>query len=890
MAGNESTFRFALSPWHRKQGGSWQAPQDIVSDTRQHLALIDHAREIIARSRVADELSHWQVGISVSSDNSPEFQRGFDQILSIFERLVTRYDGRPILFLHPDSAPFHEAIKSTSWHGSADNIAIPLIQEKNIWKYEQAIDRSLWDISQQRLTIDRLNHRIEDEGISIYAWMVDEHHRYYQQYLGYMTNEASRKVVHIDWMKPSAWESGSHQIQWHPSVKRRVRQLGLQIIPDKELIHTTDQKIFVSQATDHKFPHQDTEELAFTFTTDMPSDIPAWAKYEYHFQLNQAVDNPYDPEQANIYAEVEAPDGELHTFPAFWFEPMNISLNALQQEIVTPAGTGHWIWRYAFNQPGAWRVRFHAMLKRRNQTIETITDWTTISVSPKRNKQLLPVSKSSDPRYWETSDGAWFYPMGITIRSPGDTRQNELMRQEDSSLKSEDWEALGTHAYAQWFAKLEAHGGNYIRMWMAPWWTALEWNRKWDGYQGLGRYNQANAARIDRILEHAQQHNIYLQLELASHGMTSENVDEQWDPGEKRNTLGSPYNSINGGPVRRAAEFYSDETAWKYHQRRLRYTIARWGWAPHIMSWVLSSEMEFTGAYWQEAMRRRRNAQSPTLSKWIDRNLAWFVTNDLHQRPVSVHFSHPWRAERIWQKDGLGFSYSNAYTGFQGSMGQLGRPQSGLGGALLTYIGRHFRPHNLKRPTLIGEWGGHWQERNSKTLAAEWRTGLWMQAVLPYSGNTGFWWWLWVDASDGWQQMAPVRKFVMDEDPRGRDLKPIIARVRHPRETVQRLRMVAAKGPEHIAAYAYHEGYDFKHYQAAPIPPEDPENWPSVRFETNLPNSVWHCKRYSTETGDVVETFNLTSDAEGRLILSLERVQPDAVFRLSLHTDQAAEP
>ena len=112
---------------------------------------------------------------------------------------------------------------------------------------------------------------------------------------------------------------------------------------------------------------------------------------------------------------------------------------------------------------------------------------------------------------------------------------------------------------------------------------------------------------------------------------------------------------------------------------------------------------------------------------------------------MSIHFSHPWRAVKIWENPNLGFSYSNAYTGFQRGMGQLGRPQSGLGGAPV-YIGRHFRPHQLKRPTLIGEWGGHWGEKNSATLAAEWRTGLWMQAVLPYAGNTGFWWWLWVDA------------------------------------------------------------------------------------------------------------------------------------------------
>ena len=149
---------------------------------------------------------------------------------------------------------------------------------------------------------------------------------------------------------------------------------------------------------------------------------------------------------------------------------------------------------------------------------------------------------------------------------------------------------------------------------MAPVVGALEWNRTWMGYQGLGRYNQGNAARVDRILESAMKHRVYLQLELASHGMTSENVDEQWDPGEKRNTLGSPYNAINGGPVERAAEFYSNEEAWKYHQRRIRYTVARWGWAPHIMSWVLSARWNLPGPIGTKACVA---AAAVTAQRWM---------------------------------------------------------------------------------------------------------------------------------------------------------------------------------------------------------------------------------------------------------------------------------
>ena len=280
---------------------------------------------------------------------------------------------------------------------------------------------------------------------------------------------------------------------------------------------------------------------------------------------------------------------------------MQIAVNENRMETVTPSRqSGHWAWRYAFNQPGKWQIRFIAHLTSEFTAHSLTGEWQLIDVDAHQGDVMLPVSQSEDPRYWQTSDGSWFYPMGITIRSPGDSRQDRLMQQ----VGATDTAVTGKTRHPclrrvvqktqteRW--KLRAHVDVALV-------DSLEWNRQWDGYNGLGRYNQANAARIDRILELAHHNNIYLQLELANHGMTSEHVDEQWNPDSKRGTLGSPYNSVNGGPVDHAADFYADSEAWKYHQRRLRYTVARWGWALHIMSWVLSSEMEFTGAYWQEA-------------------------------------------------------------------------------------------------------------------------------------------------------------------------------------------------------------------------------------------------------------------------------------------------
>ena len=59
-------------------------------------------------------------------------------------------------------------------------------------------------------------------------------------------------------------------------------------------------------------------------------------------------------------------------------------------------------------------------------------------------------------------------------------------------------------------------------------------------------------------------------------------------------------------------------------------------------------------------------------------------------------------------------------------MRRLGGPGSGLDACLAFYLERHFPPWQTGRPTLIGEWGGHWDVNTHKRLLGEWHTGLWM--------------------------------------------------------------------------------------------------------------------------------------------------------------------
>ncbi|TVR11255.1 MAG: hypothetical protein EA401_11190 [Planctomycetota bacterium] len=869
---DEGIYRFANAPWHSDHGGPLHHPMDSWDYPGLWGDLRDHARDIIARSRATPQLKRWRLSCRLPISHPDRHNAVLHRIMDSFAELVSRYDHRPLHILHPASIPYRRM--------QADGLAILESDLTQLAFNDQGSARSHIDLDQSLWSWERARYQVEnpsDTGVSLYAWMSDRHHRYFQQRIAYLPAQAPPQVVEVWWGSDADWQAVGHDLEWDISLRDRVRQLGLLATADSP--DGAGQSIPITTLPLVGWAADPPPQARLTWMNELEPEAQVWRPYSLHFTIEPQVDNPYDPEHADVMAELIDPHGERHSFPAFWLEPHTFSHDSMGEETVLPSAHGHWAWRYAFSQPGTWRMRMRARLDWRGQYRSLETPWHEISVS-EHTAAMLPIEGSEDVRYWQTSDGSWWYPMGITLRSPGDSRQDVLLRDFDAAKPSAHWQGLGTEAYAHWFAQLAEHGGNFARIWMSPWWTGLEWHRSWDDFQGLGRYNQANAARMDRLVNLAAEHGIYLQIELLNHGMTSESVDEQWHPDPESGEPGSPYNAVNGGPVARAAEFFSDEDSWTYHRNRLRYTVARWGHAPQIMAWVLSSEMEFTGAYWDEAYNTSdRNPHSPTLQAWIERNLQWFSQNDHHQRPVSVHFSHPWRARTMWRMDGLGFSYSNAYTGYQSAQRQLGGPRAGLRGAFFTYLTRHFPAWDLGRPTLLGEWGGHWMERDPQVLENEFAPGIWMQAVLPFAGNTGFWWWLWVDASDSWRHFAPVRRFIEDMDPRGEDLQPMLPQVIAPQRDDGGLHAVGSRGNNLILCYLY-DSQDRHQAQAS-----DAEHSIQLHMRSIPAQRDWRWFRYDAHTGTIIDQGSARSSRDGTLLLSVPEFTGQAAWRLEAVDD-----
>ena len=104
------------------------------------------------------------------------------------------------------------------------------------------------------------------------------------------------------------------------------------------------------------------------------------------------------------------------------------------------------------------------------------------------------------------------------------------------------------------FHKAFDNGVNFIRTWMANWWLGIEAPRTYaPGYEGLGKYNMENAWKLDYLLSQGRRRGIYIELTLLNHGLFHRKVDSEW--------YENPYNVLNGGPLKRPSQFFTDPKA-----------------------------------------------------------------------------------------------------------------------------------------------------------------------------------------------------------------------------------------------------------------------------------------------------------------------------------------
>ena len=553
-----------------------------------------------------------------------------------------------------------------------------------------------------------------------------------------------------------------------------------------------------------------------------PRTYPRGALVEYHVKINKAFANPFDARDCDLVALVKTPSGKTVRVPAFFnqlYERREETPGG--DEIVEAIGEEFFTVRYRAQETGPHSLAFEL---REHGHYDTVRSWAkddrftpegegqagisrhwpytnypqrhsdgrrpidkvsfvpgpvtaaldlgaaafTVAESEKPFHGFVRVAK--DRRHFEFDDGSFFYPIGPCLRSPSDTR----IPYDSPKFSRDSIDKLGkrgTYQYDVYFDAFGKAGISWARVWMCSWWGALEWRRDWPGYQGLGRYNLANAWRMDYVVDLAEKKNIRLNLAVTNHGQFTLNIDTEWE--------NNPYNAKLGGPLAAPCEIFTRGEAKINHQNKLRYIAARYGHSPAVMAFALFSEIEFTEEYerslnisHQGRTRLLADLPAPNIESWHAEMATFLKSIDSNRHLVTTHFSHPERGEGTLMVPEIDVATSNAYSAFE----ELGGGAFDASAALHDFWegnedGKVRGFHIFKKPALVEEQGRHWmgmdagRETNSKTeLDADLHAGLWGSMVVPLAGATGYWWWLHIHFDNRYADYSALTKFMAGED------------------------------------------------------------------------------------------------------------------------------
>ena len=446
-----------------------------------------------------------------------------------------------------------------------------------------------------------------------------------------------------------------------------------------------------------------------------------WERFETLGFVWPEAATPSDPAQVSVTGEFEAPGGRRYEIPGFFFRDFDRTL-AGGRERLAPKGRGYWKVRFTPTEPGAWRWRWIAALPEGRDE----SPWRVVDVAPPApDRHGLLRTSPADDRYLRFDDGAPYFAVGENLAW---------------------YDARGTFAYDDWFAKLAAQGVTYVRLWMPSWAFGLEWTeRDASGAlvaTSLGDYTRRldRAWQLDTVLEAAERHGIYVMLCLQNHGAFSLTTNSEWS--------GNPYAAQNGGPLARPSAFFSDPSARALFRRRLRYVVARWGYSTHILSWELWNEVDL--------------AEQPggtAVLDWHTEMAAELRALDPYDHLVSTSTAYP-IAQPLWSLPALDLTNLHFYAMNEFFAYPVAPDFSTTPGLFLAA-----RPPG--KPGLVSELGAH-SAGPAETLAVDPHSiaihdGLWGGLFGGGFGTSMTWWWdNVVDPQDLYANFGAVAAFVRD--------------------------------------------------------------------------------------------------------------------------------
>ena len=329
-------------------------------------------------------------------------------------------------------------------------------------------------------------------------------------------------------------------------------------------------------------------------------------------------------------------------------------------------------------------------------------------------------------------DGSEFWGIGINVRSPYDTRYVD-------SFPFTTWDYDDFDIYEKLLPKYAAAGIDVVEVWMSPWWLALEWMPDAPGNHGVGHMNQWRAWKIDRLLQLAEELDIYVILVINNHGKFSAWIDSDWDR--------SPFNVKRGGKLETPMQYFSDPGAREDFKRLADYMVARWGYSPRLLAWKLFTEIDLTGD-------SRQWYKDPSVRDWHRFAGAYFKAIDANQHLVTTHWATSYQMvnpelAKIPELDILTLDIYYNSTGAEHLYDFM--------------FSTAAFANSMEKPAIITEFGGSPHGDTLPHILHQLHLGLWAGFFNPYPVTPCFWWFPLVDERDLYHEYASLARFTLGE-------------------------------------------------------------------------------------------------------------------------------
>lgn len=427
--------------------------------------------------------------------------------------------------------------------------------------------------------------------------------------------------------------------------------------------------------------------------------------------VDGTFDNPFDPREIQVDGRFRGPTGNEVVVPGFLYQDCRRHLTDGGEEIVQKAGEPFWKIRFAPTVPGRWQ----GVVRARDRSGTAESKPLHFEARPGSSRGFIRRARGSD--YFSYEDGTPFFPVGENIAWAG---------------------RRGTYDFDKWLPAAGKAGINLARIW-------LQWNQvlsiEHQG-TGAGRYDLANAWRMDYVLDLARQNGVRVFFTCDSpepyqkeHYWLGKLTAKPWER--------CPHNTANGGPLKEPRELYTTEEGHRLIRQRLRYIVARWGWDPNIFCWELWNELNvFPG--WDKLV--------PEIARWHAEMACVLRSLDPNRHLISTSFCTSEGHADIWKLPELDFIQSHTYgvTDMAEKLPEVTR----------TMKQRYGRPH------LFGEFG---VPLTAEVLAGmaqvdpqgvHLHNALWSSALSGGAGTAICWWWdNYVHPNDLYHVFTPLARF-----------------------------------------------------------------------------------------------------------------------------------